>query len=216
MDFISRFLALSLLLILSPLFLFISFTLFIFQGYPIFFYQKRVGYNFKIFNIYKFRSMEINSGSSLTKHNDNRITFIGKIIRSTKLDEIPQLINILFGDMRFIGPRPEVIEFFDKKKFKFLENIKPGISDYSSILFRNESKVLTKIGGDNPYEALMPHKLALANYYAERKSFFLDFKLVILTIISIFFPKTVVTTFIGPKLYKKIDGLKDFCIKYIL
>tara|TARA_Y100000591_G_C21835471_1_gene702196 strand:- start:590 stop:1240 length:651 start_codon:yes stop_codon:yes gene_type:complete len=216
MDIISRFAALLLLLILSPLFLLLSLVLLIFQGYPIIFYQKRVGYNFKIFNIYKFRSMKINSGSLLTKDDDNRITLIGKIIRSTKLDEIPQLINILYGDMRFIGPRPEVIEFFDKKKFKFLEKIKPGISDYSSILFRNESKVLNKIGGKNPYEALLPYKLALAYYYAKRKSFFLDFKLVILTIISIFFPKTVVNTFIGPELYKRIDGLKDFCIKYIL
>ena len=216
MDIISRFMALLLLLILSPLLLLISLILFVFQGYPIIFYQKRVGYNFKIFNIYKFRSMKINSGSLLTKDDDNRITFIGKIIRFTKLDEIPQLVNILFGDMRFIGPRPEVIEFFDKKKFKFLKKIKPGISDYSSILFRNESQVLTKIGGKNPYEALIPYKLALANYYAKRKSFFLDFKLVILTIISIFFPKTVLTIFLGPELYKRIDGLKDFCIKYIL
>ena len=135
MDIISRFMALLLLLILSPLLLLISLILFVFQGYPIIFYQKRVGYNFKIFNIYKFRSMKINSGSLLTKDDDNRITFIGKIIRFTKLDEIPQLVNILFGDMRFIGPRPEVIEFFDKKKFKFLKKIKPGISDYSSILF---------------------------------------------------------------------------------
>ena len=106
MDIISRFMALLLLLILSPLLLLISLILFVFQGCPIIFYRKRVGYNFKIFNIYKFRSMEINSGSLLTKDDDNRITFIGRIIRSTKLDEIPQLVNILFGDMRFIGPRP--------------------------------------------------------------------------------------------------------------
>ena len=215
MDNISRIFALSLLIILSPLFLIISLLSLIFQGAPILFTQKRIGYKYQSFDIYKFRSMKINSGTLITKNNDTRVTFLGKIIRSTKIDELPQLFNIIKGDMRFIGPRPEVAEFFDKKKFKFLKNIKPGLSDYSSILFRNETKVLNEIGGDNPYEVLIPHKLALANYYAKRKNFILDFKLVMLTLLSIVSPKIVISAFLGPELFKELPLIKDFCNKYI-
>ena len=90
--------------------------------------------------------------------------------------------------MRFIGPRPEVDEYFSKKTFKFLKIVKPGISDYASIILRDESRILKKIGGDDSYQKLLPVKLELANYYSEKKSFFLDLKLVVITIVSIFFP----------------------------
>ena len=125
-----------------------------------------------------------NSGPGITEHNDLRITYIGKILRMTKLDELPQLLNILFGDMRFIGPRPEIIEYFDESQFLFLEN-KTGISDFSSIIFRNEEKILHRIE-DNPYKELLPIKIKLTSYYSKNKGFFLDLYLVLLTIISIF------------------------------
>ena len=101
-----------------------------------------------------------NSGDFITKSNDNRVTFLGRLLRKTKIDEIPQLLNIIRGEMRFIGPRPEVEEYFKKQKFQFLKNIKPGISDYSSIIFRNEAEILNNIGGNDPYRKLLPIKLA--------------------------------------------------------
>ena len=215
MDFLSRFIALIILILLSPLFTTIIILCMVFQGFPIFFKQERVGYNFKIFNIYKFRSMVHNSGKIITDPNDLRITKFGKFLRKTKIDEIPQLFNILKGDMRFIGPRPEVLSYFDKSSFQFLINVKPGISDYSSILFRDEEKILERIGGDNPYLQLLPLKLELAEYYSSKKNIFLDFKLVIITIISIFFPKYSSKTLIAPILVIDLPETEEFLKKYI-
>jgi lipopolysaccharide/colanic/teichoic acid biosynthesis glycosyltransferase len=189
MGLFSRFVALLLFLTLLPLFIIISIICLLFNGRPILFKQKRVGHNYKIFFIYKFRTMEINSGDLITKSDDSRITSLGLILRSTKLDEIPQLLNIIKGDMRFIGPRPEVYEYFEKNSFKFLKKIKPGLSDYSSILFRNESLVLEKIKGDDPYRELLKIKLELANYYSIKKTFLLDLKLTLITIMAVFFVK---------------------------
>ena len=172
MELISRTFAFVSLIILLPVLFFISVSCFLFQGLPIFFKQERVGYNFKIFNIYKFRSMVNNDGKKITEPNDSRITYIGKILRKTKIDELPQLFNILKGDMRFIGPRPEVPDYFDIDKFKFLSCVKPGISDFCSIILRNESKILNSLEGVDPYKKLLPIKIDLANYYAQKKVFF--------------------------------------------
>ncbi len=151
MDIFSRFVALVIIVIFSPLFLMISALSFIFQGFPIFYKQERVGHNFLKFKIFKYRTMVENSGELITEIDDNRITYFGSLLRKTKIDELPQLFNIVKGDMRFIGPRPEVIAYFDKKSFSFLKKIKPGISDFSSILLRNEDKILSRVGGTNPY-----------------------------------------------------------------
>ena len=211
MDNISRFFALLLLIILSPLFIMISLLSLIFQEHLFFLPKRELASNTKHLT---FTSLEheINSGTLITKNNDTRVTFFGKIIRSTKIDELPQLFNIIKGDMRFIGPRPEVAEFFDKNKFKFLKYIKPGLSDYSSILFRNEAKVLNEIGGDNPYKVLIPHKLALGIITLKEKNFILDFKLVMLTILSIVSPKIVISVFLGPELFKELPVIKDFFV----
>ena len=156
-----------------------------------------------------------NSGVIITEPNDLRITKFGRFLRKTKIDEIPQLFNILKGDMRFIGPRPEVLNYFDKSSFQFLENVKPGMSDYSSILFRDEEKILERIGGNKPYLKLLPLKLELAEYYSSKKNIFLDFKLVIITIISIFFPKYSSKTLIAPSLVIDLPETEDFLKKYI-
>ena len=147
MEILSRFIALCMLLFLFPLLFITSILSLIFQGKPILFKQERVGYKFKCFKIYKFRTMEFNSGELITQPGDKRITDYGKILRKTKVDELPQLLNIIKGDMRFIGPRPEVKKYVSLSKFQFLEKIKPGISDFSSIIFRNETQILEKIGG---------------------------------------------------------------------
>jgi len=156
-----------------------------------------------------------NSGDLITKSNDNRVTIIGGILRKTKIDEIPQLINIIRGEMRFVGPRPEVPEFVERNNFKFLQKIKPGISDFASIIFRDETKILKRIGGDNPYAKLLPIKLQLADYYSRKKSFLLDFRLVVVTIISIIFPKFSSRFFLLPSLIIDIPSIKGFLNRYL-
>jgi len=215
MEIISRIIAFILILILAPLMMLVSVLCFIFQGLPIFFKQDRVGYKFKNFKIYKFRTMHNNSGPLITQSRDNRVTNIGKFLRKSKIDELPQLINILKGDMRFIGPRPEVFEYFDKNKFLFLKKIKPGISDYASIILRNESKILRKIGGDNPYEKLLPIKLKLAEYYSNKKCFLLDLKLVSITFISIVFPNLASKYLVLSKMLADIPEFDDFVKNYL-
>jgi len=216
LEFFSRSVAVFILFILSPIFVFIIFCCIVFQGFPVFFTQKRVGYNYKRFKIYKFRSMINNSGKVITGAVDDRITKFGKLLRYTKVDELPQLINIINGDMRFIGPRPEVEEYFIKQDFKFLKIVKPGISDFASIILRNESKILENIGGENCYEQLLPVKLELANYYAEKKSFLLDLQLVIITIISILFPNFAVEKVALPRI--KLDSQKtsNFLTQFVI
>ena len=159
--------------------------------------------------------MIINSGDLITQNNDARVTNFGKILRRTKIDELPQLINILKGEMRFIGPRPEVPKYLEVSNFQFLEKVKPGISDYASIIFRNESKILINIGGDNPYEKLLPIKLKLADYYSRKKSFLLDLKLVVITIIAVIFPKFVSNFFLIPSLLKDIPSIKGFLNRHL-
>ncbi len=183
----SRIIALLLILLLFNFIIIISLFSFLFQGSPIFFQQKRVGHKLKIFYIYKFRTMRNNSrGNLITMKNDNRITKWGKILRWSKIDEFPQLINILKGEMRFVGPRPEVEEFAKKIDFSFLNKIKPGLTDFSSILFRNESSL---ISNKYEYNKILNIKNNLSIIYSIKKSFFLDLFLVALTIFSIFFPK---------------------------
>ena len=156
-----------------------------------------------------------NSGNLVTKHYDKRVTRFGRILRKTKIDELPQLLNIIKGEMRFIGPRPEVPEYFDKTTFHFLKKIKPGISDYSSILLRDESKILDKIGGVNPYATLLPIKLELAEYYSKKKSFLLDLKLVFITIIAILFPISYAKVFIMLNITEELPVVKNFLDDYL-
>ena len=130
-----------------------------------------------------------NNGNLITNLNDKRVTTFGKFLRKTKLDELPQIFNIILGDMNFIGPRPEVLKYISKNKFSFLKKIKPGLSDFSSILFRNEDIILSNIGGSNPYEKLLPVKLELAHFYLKKNNLILDISLGLITILSIIMPK---------------------------
>jgi lipopolysaccharide/colanic/teichoic acid biosynthesis glycosyltransferase len=216
LEIFSRLVAFVFIVGFSPIFIIISLFSILFQGLPVFFKQERVGHNFKIFKIYKFRSMVHNSGKSITDPNDLRITKFGKFLRKTKLDEIPQLINIIKGEMRFIGPRPEVENYFSKQKFKFLKNVKPGISDFASIILRNESKILDQIGGEEPYEKLLPIKIELAQYYSLKKSFMLDLQLVIITVISIFFSRFATRSLANPLIKIKTLETEAFINSYIL
>jgi len=193
MEVISRITALILIIILFPVFLFVTFFSLFFQGLPIYYLHSRVGYKYRNFNVIKFRTMSnsnINT-ENITSLNDPRMTKWGRILRYFKIDEIPQLINIIKGDMRFIGPRPEVEEFINNHDFSFLGKFKPGLSDFSSIIFRNEQKVLNNLGGTENYSSLLLIKLELCHFYVKNKSFLLDFVLTIVTILSIFIPNAM-------------------------
>ena len=206
MDLFVRITALFLIILLSPLLFFIAFCSLIFQGRPIIFTQQRVGKNFELFKIYKFRSLAKNTKRRTEFINSKELglTKWGQFLRKTKLDELPQLLNILEGNMRFIGPRPEIPEFVDEISFRYLKSIKPGLSGYSSIIFRDESSIWSMIESKDPYSQILKVKVSLDNYYLIRKSFFEDMKLVIITIMSIIIPKTM-----GHYLIIKLLNIED-------
>lgn len=156
---------------------------------PVLFKQERVGKNAKTFKIWKFRSMVVNAeakGMQITTDGDNRITEVGKFIRKTKIDELPQLFNVLSGKMSFVGPRPEVpkyVALYSDEQLRVL-TVKPGITDLASIEFRNENDLLD--GDDDPerkyIEEIMPAKLVLNLKYIEKADFFYDIGLIFKTI----------------------------------
>jgi len=156
---------------------------------PIFFVQKRVGKDFKEFDLYKFRSMVINAdklGPSVTSGDDPRITKVGKIIRRTKIDELPQLFNVLKGDMSLVGPRPEVMKFVEQKKeaYKKVLSVKPGITDNAAIEFRDEESIMEQYENkEKAYiEIVLPKKIELYYQYIDNISFWNDMKLILQTL----------------------------------
>lgn len=180
------------LVILSPLLLIISLIIMLNDKGPVFFTQRRVGKDAKLFMLYKFRSMRIIESSeevSFEPGNTSRVTSIGKFLRKAKLDELPQLFNVIKGDMSLVGPRPEVpvwIAVYPERWARVL-TVKPGITDNASILFRNEELLLA--GSDDPEktyrEVILPKKLDLYEEYIANKSFFGDIKLIFKTLSSI-------------------------------
>lgn len=177
------------LIILSPLLLLISCLSLVFQGNSVLFKQERIGFNYHPFILLKFRSMVKNNGNKkITDSGDNRITLWGKLLRAFKLDELPQLWNIVKGDINFAGYRPEVPEIVSSfpQYFLFLSNRKPGLTDISSIIFRNESQI---IDSDNPMKfytsCILPVKSNLTVLLLEKDSFFLRFIIITLTVIAI-------------------------------
>lgn len=181
------------LIILSPMLIIVSICIKLDSKGPIFFKQKRVGKNKKIFEIYKFRTMVTdaeNLGKQITVGNDSRITKVGKFIRKCKLDEFPQLINVVKGEMSLVGPRPEVpryVELYDEYQKQILL-VRPGITDYASIEFRNENEILeNSINPEEIYiEEIMTRKIELNMKYIRNISLFEDIKMIIKTIYVIF------------------------------
>ena len=215
MELISRFTATFLTIMLSPLLIGIALANLILLGRPIIFRQLRVGKNFKKFTIYKFRSINSSNTENAFSYGSNiQTNRWGQFLRKTKLDELPQLLNVIKGDMRFIGPRPEVPEFVDQQSFSFLEKIKPGLSGYSSILFRNESEIWSMIDSDDPYIDILKIKVGLDKYYVNKKGFFEDLKLVGITILSLFIPKQM-GHYLVLKLLK-IEDKNEFKIREII
>jgi len=188
-DFISSLIG---LIVLSPILLIVAVAIKLHDGGPVFYLAPRVGKNGKIFKMFKFRSMVINAdkiGVSSTTSSDPRITPVGRFVRKSKLDEIPQLINVLIGNMSFVGPRPEVKQFTDRfnEEEKAILKVKPGITDYASIWNSDEGKILEGYDdADAAYEKLIwPEKKRLQLKYIKEQSFFVDIKIIFLTLVAI-------------------------------
>ena len=182
-------LSLTGIIILSPVFIIAIFLVKISSPGPIIFSQKRVGLNGRLFNLFKFRSMIINAdklGTSVTTGKDPRITGIGKILRKTKLDELPQLWNVLEGDMSFVGPRPDVPEIVNNYNLEMrrILEVRPGITSNATLHLRNEEDLLSLARDpDRAYEEIfIPAKVKLAMEHVKRKSFLFDFSVLIQTI----------------------------------
>lgn len=181
------------ILILSPLLICVALAIALDSKGGVFFIQTRVGKNFKPFGLYKFRTMRPfaeREGKLTVGNNDPRITKVGAVLRKYKIDELPQLFNVLNGTMSLVGPRPEVpeyVECYTDEQRKVL-SVKPGITDYASLLYFNENEILAK--SSNPkatyLNEVMPAKLKLNLEYIERKSFNEDLKIIFKTIGKIF------------------------------
>lgn len=161
----------------------------------VFFVQGRIGKNGKKFRLIKFRTMVDSQKATsglFEPGNTKRVTRIGKFLRKYKLDEIPQLINVLKGDMSLVGPRPEVEKWTKvyPEKWQIVLSVKPGITDYASIKFRNEEELLKN--SENPEKTyadyILPEKLRINIDYAENNNILRDFKILLMTVIKILFP----------------------------
>lgn len=177
------------LVFLSWLFVFVALWVGLSSKGGVFYRQRRVGRCNRDFTIYKFRSMRVNSdrqGFLTIGGRDGRITKAGVFIRKYKLDELPQLFNVLRGDMSFVGPRPEVrkyVELYTEEQKKVLI-VRPGITSLSSIKYRNENEILSR--SDNPeqyyIDVIMQDKLAIELDYLEQRSLLTDIKVIFQTI----------------------------------
>lgn len=191
-NFFDVFVSLIGLIVLSPIILVISFLIKIESKGSVFYKQKRVGLEGVEFEIFKFRTMFIGSdkkGLLTVGDRDSRVTKVGYFLRKNKLDELPQLINIIIGEMSLVGPRPEVQKYVSlyNKEDSIVLSVKPGVTDYASIYFRDETKILKN--AKNPEELyvkeIMPKKLALNKKYIRERNFITDLKIIFKTLIVI-------------------------------
>ena len=184
---LDRLSAFILLIILLPLLGFISVLILVFSGRPILYQHRRCGYQYAEFDIIKFRTMHLNNGPEITNYKDKRITGIGKILRNLKLDELPQLINIIKGDMRLIGPRPETVEIVKNQPdyFLYLDEIKPGISDINSIIFKDESLIFKNLNINKYEDEILPVKNQLALITSKNQKMIEKILLIFLSLLAI-------------------------------
>jgi lipopolysaccharide/colanic/teichoic acid biosynthesis glycosyltransferase len=188
------------LVILSPVLLPIVLMLAVTGEREVFYRQLRVGYRNRDFGIWKFATMLKNSpnmgSKDLTLRNDPRVTVVGRFLRITKINELPQLLNILSGDMSFVGPRPLMRSGFDRYAPHFQDKVyqvHPGLTGIGSIVFRDEELIITD-SGLNPEDAyrniIQPYKGALEIWYQQRQGFFTDLSILFLTAWYVLFPNS--------------------------
>jgi len=180
------------LVLISPILLFITLAIRLTTGGPIFYRAYRVGREGKLFRLYKFRTMIIGadkSGPGITQSEDQRITATGKWLRKYKLDELPQLFNVLKGEMSLVGPRPEDPRYvchYTPEQRKILQ-VRPGITSMASLEYRDEASLLTLPDWERVYvQDLMPDKLRMELDYLHRQTFFSDLKVLFRTVMVVF------------------------------
>jgi len=189
------------LIILLPLFIPIVIALRLTAEGEVFYFQERIGLNNSRFQIWKFATMlknSMNMGTgSITLQNDFRVTPIGKFLRKTKINELPQIINILKGDISLVGPRPLVTKTFSAYSAEVQDQIykvKPGLTGIGSIIFRDEESIISAVKDEDPHEfykrVIAPYKGELEMWYQDHRSFVLDLQLIFLTAWVILFPKS--------------------------
>ncbi len=184
--------SLSGLMLLGPLIFFLIIFIKFDSPGPAFYRGERVGRYGKTFRIFKFRTMVADaekSGGPSTASDDPRITGVGKFLRKYKLDELPQLVNVLKGDMSIVGPRPEVlmeVETYTNEERRILE-VRPGITDWASLTFHNEGEILK--GSPDPHQAyrekIKPGKMRLALKYVDERSFLTDIRIILETLLTL-------------------------------
>jgi lipopolysaccharide/colanic/teichoic acid biosynthesis glycosyltransferase len=180
------------LMLLSPLLLFVTLLIKLDSPGPALFRQERIGQGFRPFRIYKFRTMVKDApgkGGMITFGGDPRITRVGLILRKSKIDELPQLINVLRGEMSFVGPRPEVRQYVELFREDYAEilNVLPGITDLASLQYRYEAEILRR--SEDPEQEyvmhVLPEKIRLAKEYLGQASFSFDVMLILKTVLSL-------------------------------
>lgn len=188
------------IILLFPLLLPLAFLLLFSGEHKILYRQKRVGLNGVTFNLLKFATMLENSpnlpGGDITSGNDPRVLPLGKFLRKTKLNELPQLINIILGDISLVGPRPLTpnnFSFYDKKTQEIIKKVRPGLTGIGSIVFRDEESIIQK-STKSPVECytedISPYKGKLEKWFYAKQSISVYFILIFLTIISVLFPSS--------------------------
>jgi lipopolysaccharide/colanic/teichoic acid biosynthesis glycosyltransferase len=209
------------LVILLPIFIPIIILLLLTGEHEVFFKQQRVGYKNKIFGIYKLATMLKNSPNmglgDMTVRKDPRITPVGRFLRQSKLNELPQLLNILLGDMSFVGPRPLMKTGFDRYSPELqarVYNVHPGLTGIGSIIFRDEELIITSsnLPPQETYRQIIsPHKGELELWYQQHQNFYTDFMILFLTAWYVLFPTSKLVYKVFPSLPRRelIPAMKN-------
>ena len=178
--------------LILPLLFFGSILILLFDGKPIFFIQQRIGFGGKAFNLVKFRTMSVDptrTHDSFDLDSLSCVTTVGSLLRRTKLDELPQVWNVLRGDMSLVGPRPEVRHWVDvySERWSKVHQVRPGITDPASIIYRNEQQLLAQSSDpERTYrEEILPHKLSIYEKYVDEQSLLGDIGILFKTIIAL-------------------------------
>lgn len=184
--------ALVALVLLAPLLLLVALVVRLTSRGPALFRQERVGRGFRPFRINKFRTMVADAperGAAITAGRDPRITPVGQVLRATKIDELPQLFNVLVGEMSFVGPRPEVLRYVEhfRHDYEQVLSVRPGITDLASLKYRDEAKILGEAADPEAIylEKILPDKIALAKEYIARQSLSLDLWILAETLLAV-------------------------------